>query len=168
MYHSLVTTPPSQTEAMIHQFIMHLVMINNQHPHKLSTTLTTRTHTLLATVMLIKHTTRYSDASSTHATGHCDTNTISSYSETASSSPISSESSTSSSCDSNVSATTTVCDRQLQPWVPINYNEAILRKLHSRPQVTTLNSVSIPLPDTDIEDMNCSIVSTVFHNNELD
>ena len=44
------------------------------------------------------------------------------------------------------SIASTASDRQLQPRIPINYNERLLKYLHGKPQVKILNSISIPLP----------------------
>ena len=37
-------------------------------------------------------------------------------------------------------------DRQLQPSIPISYNETLLKCLHGKPQVKILTNVSMPLP----------------------
>ena len=56
------------------------------------------------------------------------------------------------------SLTSITSDRQLRPHVPISYNETVLKHLHGKLQIRTLNNVSIPLPidssseDTDTED----------------
>ena len=57
----------------------------------------------------------------------------------------------------NESITLIASDRQLRPCVPIRYNETVLKLLHGKPQIRTLNNVSITLPidsyseDTDKE-----------------
>ena len=43
-------------------------------------------------------------------------------------------------------------DRQLWPWLPIWYNETFLKKLNDRPQVATLNYLSILLPPSDTDE----------------
>ena len=50
-----------------------------------------------------------------------------------------------SSRDSNTSIKSTASNRQLRPRLPICYNETFLTHLHGRPQVKTLNNISIPL-----------------------
>ena len=51
-----------------------------------------------------------------------------------------------SSRESNTSIKSTASDRQLRPRIPISYNKTFLTCLHRRPQVKTLNNISIPLP----------------------
>ena len=46
----------------------------------------------------------------------------------------------------------TASDRTLRPRIPISYNETLLQHLHGRPQIKTLNNLSIPLPDSSNED----------------
>ena len=50
------------------------------------------------------------------------------------------------------SQTSLASDRSLRPRVPISYNETLLQCLHGRPQVKTLNNLSLPLPDSSDED----------------
>ena len=53
------------------------------------------------------------------------------------------------------SITCTASDRQLRSCVPINYNKTLLKCLHGKPQVWTLNKISIPLPmDSSSEDID--------------
>ena len=53
----------------------------------------------------------------------------------------------------NESLTLIAGDRQLGPHMPISYNETVLKHLHGKPQIRTLNNVSIPLPiDSSSED----------------
>ena len=76
-------------------------------------------------------------------------NTSRSSSPTPSSSMSSNEESdtpSTSSRESNTSIKSTASDRQLRPRIPISYNETFLTHLHGRPQVKTLNNISIPLP----------------------
>ena len=72
-----------------------------------------------------------------------------------SSSPDDTETDTDSTSDdmqSITSQTSTASDRTLRPRIPINYNETLLQRLHGRPQIKTLNNLSIPLPDSSDED----------------
>ena len=58
-----------------------------------------------------------------------------------------------SSRESNTSTRSTASDRQLRPRIPISYNETFLTCLQERPQVKTLNNISIPLLiDSESED----------------
>ena len=50
------------------------------------------------------------------------------------------------------SQTSIASDRSLRLRIPISYNETLLQCLHGRPQVKTLNNLSIPLPDSSDED----------------
>ena len=50
------------------------------------------------------------------------------------------------------SQTSTASDITLRPRIPISYNETLLTCLHGRPQIRTLNNLSIPLPDSSDED----------------
>ena len=50
------------------------------------------------------------------------------------------------------SQTSIASDKLLRPRIPISYNETLLQHLHGRPQVKTLNNLSIPLPDSSDED----------------
>ena len=59
---------------------------------------------------------------------------------------ISKDSSSESSSSSSHSTCSTASTHILRPWLPITYNKAALSCLHGRPQVRTLNNVSIPLP----------------------
>ena len=52
--------------------------------------------------------------------------------------------------DESIASTTS--DRQLRPWVPISYNETVLKCLHGQPQVRTFNNLSIPLPSDSTEE----------------
>ena len=75
-------------------------------------------------------------------------NTSRSSSPTPSSSRSSDEESdtpSTSSRESNASTRSTASYRQLRPRIPISYNETFLTCLQGRPQVKTLNNVSIPL-----------------------
>ena len=49
--------------------------------------------------------------------------------------------------------------RQPCPRLPITYNVASLMKLHGRPQIRTLNSVSIPLPFDDRDQEESSMMT---------
>ena len=62
------------------------------------------------------------------------------------------DSTTSDDTQSITSQTSTVSDRTLRPRIPISYNETLLQCLHGRPQIRTLNNLSIPLPDSSEED----------------
>ena len=76
-------------------------------------------------------------------------NTSRSSSPTPSSSRSSDEESdtpSTSSRESNTSTRSTTSERQLRPRIPICYNETFLTRLQGRPQVKTLNNISIPLP----------------------
>ena len=53
---------------------------------------------------------------------------------------------------STTSQTSTASNRTLRPRIPISYNETLLKCLHGRPQIKTLNNLSIPLPDSSDED----------------
>ena len=46
----------------------------------------------------------------------------------------------------------TASKRTVRPRIPISYNETLLQRLHGRPQIKTLNNLSIPLPDSSDED----------------
>ena len=50
------------------------------------------------------------------------------------------------------SQTSTASSRTLRPRIPISYNETLLKHLHRRPQIRTLNNLSIPLPDSSNEE----------------
>ena len=50
------------------------------------------------------------------------------------------------------SQTSTASERTLRPRIPFSYNETLLQCLHGRPQIRTLNNLSIPLPDSSEED----------------
>ena len=73
--------------------------------------------------------------------------------------------------DSENPTISTASSRQLGQWPPINYSEIHLTKLHSYPQVRTINNLSVPLTrdeDADSEDRTVvqfliSIVSLI-HN----
>ena len=72
-----------------------------------------------------------------------------------SSSPVDTETDTDSTSDdmqSITSETSTASDRALTPRIPISYNETLLQYLQRRPQIKTLNNLSIPLPDSSGED----------------
>ena len=87
-------------------------------------------------------------------------------SSTTSELPSTNSSSASTDCTTTEDATTSddksitsiASDRQLRPHVPISYNETVLKCLHGKPQIRTLNNISIPLPidssseDTDTKD----------------
>ena len=60
--------------------------------------------------------------------------------------------STTNDMQSITSQTSIASDRSLRPRIPISYNETLLQCLHGRPQVKTLNNLSIPLPDSSDED----------------
>ena len=47
---------------------------------------------------------------------------------------------------SDDSITSKDSNRQLRPHVPINYNVTLLKHLHGKPQVRTLDNISISLP----------------------
>ena len=55
------------------------------------------------------------------------------------------------------SQTSLASDRSLRPRVPISYNETLLQCLHGRPQVKTLNNLSIPLPDSSDENTDDTV-----------
>ena len=46
----------------------------------------------------------------------------------------------------NESLTLIANDRELRPCMSISYNETVLKHLHGKTQIRTLNNVSIPLP----------------------
>ena len=48
--------------------------------------------------------------------------------------------------------TSTASNRTLRPRIPISYNEILLKCLHGRPQIRTLNNLSIPIPDSSNEE----------------
>ena len=50
------------------------------------------------------------------------------------------------------SQTSTDIHRTLRPRIPISYNETLLTRLHRRPQIRTINNLSIPLPDSSNEE----------------
>ena len=54
--------------------------------------------------------------------------------------------------DSAHSACSMHSTQQLQPRLPITYNEAALTRLHGRLQIWTLNCTSIPLPPSSNEE----------------
>ena len=63
---------------------------------------------------------------------------------------------------STSSLESTASDRQLHPCLPIWYNETFLMKLNDKPQIATLNYLSIPLPPSDTdeeEDMDTTLSS---------
>ena len=70
--------------------------------------------------------------------------TLSSQDSTLESSPSSTESPWET--ETTASVTSTASDRQLHPFLPIRYNKVFLKKLNGRPQITTMNNLSIPLP----------------------
>ena len=51
-------------------------------------------------------------------------------------------------------------DRSLRPRVPISYSETLLQRLHGRPQVKTLNNLSISLPGSSDEDTEDTVETT--------
>ena len=169
MSHSPTKTPSLQTDATINQFLPHLATINDQHlQHTASHFNANNTYTTSLCDVDKTHTTKHFDADSTHTISHCDADTVFSNSEIIPSSPTSSEYSARSSCDSNASAITTTNHRQLWPRVPINYNEAVLIKLHSRPTSKTFQQCLNTSPGYRWKGTNCSTVSTDFSDNELD
>ena len=58
------------------------------------------------------------------------------------------------------SQTSIASDRSLRPRIPISYNVTLLQRLHRRPQVKTLNNLSIPLPDSSDEDTEDTVEAT--------
>ena len=46
----------------------------------------------------------------------------------------------------------TASDQQLHHWLPVSYNETLLKKLHGRPQVRVMNNLSNPLLDSESEE----------------
>ena len=68
--------------------------------------------------------------------------------------------STSDDTQSITSQTSIASDRSLRPRIPISYNETLLQCLHGRPQVKTLNNLSIPLPDSSDEDTEDTVEAT--------
>ena len=72
-----------------------------------------------------------------------------------SSSPYDTETDTDSTSDdmqSITSQTSTASDHTLRPRIPISYNETLLQCLHGRPQIKTMNNLSIPLANSSDED----------------
>ena len=62
----------------------------------------------------------------------------------------------------------TSMSRQLRPHVPISYNETILKHLHGKPQVKTLNNISIPLPmDSSSKDTDNTDTEYTDEENEM-
>ena len=68
--------------------------------------------------------------------------------------------STSDDMQSITSQTSLASDRSLRPRIPISYNETLLQCLHGRPQVKTLNNLSLPLPDSSDEDTEDTVETT--------
>ena len=62
------------------------------------------------------------------------------------------DSTSSNDMQSTTSQTSTASNRTLRPRIPISYNETLLKHLHGKSQVKTLNNLSIPLPDSSDED----------------
>ena len=62
-----------------------------------------------------------------------------------------------SNADSLANEASTRSNHQLQPWLPITYNETTLRCLNGRPQVWTLNSQLLPLPNNPESDSDHSL-----------
>ena len=58
------------------------------------------------------------------------------------------------------SQTSLASERSLRPRIPISYNETLLQRLHRRPQVRTLNNLSLPLPISSDEDTEDTVEAT--------
>ena len=75
---------------------------------------------------------------------------------------------------SEMSNLSTASCRTLRPRVPINYSNTLLKQLHRRPQIRTLNNISILLSDfseedvqedTD-EDINTNITTSIINSTQ--
>ena len=73
---------------------------------------------------------------------------------------------TSDDTQSVTSQTSLASDRSLRPRIPISYNETLLQCLHGRPQVKTMNNLSIPLPDSSDEDTEDTVEATQEEKHE--
>ena len=64
--------------------------------------------------------------------------------------PTSSNDTQSTKC--KTSTLSTAISRTLRQRAPIYYKKTLLKRLHGRPQIRTLNNISIPLPDSSEEE----------------
>ena len=87
-----------------------------------------------------------------------------------SSSPNDTETDSDASSDDTQSVTSQTSlanDRSLRPRIPISYNKTLLQCLHGRPQVKTMNNLSIPLPgssDASEEDTEDTVEAHKMRN----
>ena len=129
--HNPIPGPPPQAELCPNKLPMHLISINGipqpsakNNPGPSNSPLSPSPSSLLSSVR------------------SPDSNSGSSSSITESSSET----------ESTASTMSTASDRQLCPHLPIRYNEVFLKKLSGRPQITTMNNLSIPLPPSDTDE----------------
>ena len=143
-----IAKPSVPTPYEILNFLSHLIAINGYSAAKEHSRQTEgRVHTRVRSWLSPAPTKSSKSSESSECTSQSQKST--------SSGPVDNDSTSSDDTQSTTSKTSTLSTasrRTLRPRVTINYSKTLLKRLYRRPQIRTLNNISIPLPDSSDEE----------------